>query len=305
MKKVKWLIQLIFLILFVWISINYFDAELIYTTIKDLIKNPLLIIGISVLYLSAFIFRSYAWYLFIGKEASFKKCLDACLYSLFVNHLMPIKIGDVVRIGYVVGEQISWKKAFESVAVMRVLDLLVLGFIGFVGSVIIGIELSLTFAFLLLVGIIALIGLVFIKKNWRHIIINQLNIIHKALYSSSGVYIILLIVASWGFEAFVVYAIGNLFQEGLSFPESVWVNSFTVAGQVFHFAPGGIGTYENFMSFSLSAIGFSATVAYTIAIITHTFKFFFSFIIGLYLMLFAPIPLNKLKQWKVRKKGFQ
>ena len=56
---------------------------------------------------------------------------------------------------------------------------------------------------------------------------------------------------SWICEAFVIYEIAN----SLTFLQAVWVNSVTIAGQVFQLTPGGLGTYETVMTFALRALG--------------------------------------------------
>jgi uncharacterized membrane protein YbhN (UPF0104 family) len=99
--------------------------------------------------------------------------------------------------------------------------------------------------------------------------------------------IILLTAGSWVLEAFVLFGIART----LPFMQAIWINSITIAGQVFQLTPGGIGTYETVMTFALTAIGVPTADAYEWALLSHGFKFLFSYGAGMIVLLVYPIQL--------------
>ena len=83
--------------------------------------------------------------------------------------------------------------------------------------------------------------------------------------------------------------------------EAVFANSVTVSGQIFQITPGGIGNYESFLVFALRLFGFPIQEGYTIAIVTHAVKFFFSYAAGAMAVFIYPIPFKTVIRWiKVR-----
>lgn len=301
-KSIMWGTKLLIAICFIWISVYAFDLQYILGGASRILGNALILGVMVVSYSLAFLLKAKAWQLYVGKDIGFKPYMDGVFYSLFINHLLPVKAGDLVRIGYLAQwKKVAWVMAFQSVLVMRFIDLLILGSIALVGAFYLGISISVLFLVSLLFIVGAGIGLLIIKANWRTILFTHLIDMVHALWSFKGVLICCLIFLSWCLEAIVLLAVTSEFNFSLSYLPSLWVNSFTIAGQVFHFSPGGIGTYESFMSFALTVLAIPLKDSYTIAILTHGFKFLFSFAIGVYLIISAPISWKTVKVWLKRK----
>ena len=119
----------------------------------------------------------------------------------------------------------------------------------------------------------------------------------QGINGKQGIMIIVLTIISWMLEAGVIY--GVLISTGLDFDliKAIWVNSITVAGQIFQITPGGIASYEAIMVFALGAVGVSGENAYSAAIITHGLKFFFAFVLGGLTLAAYPVPIHILKKW--------
>lgn len=126
----------------------------------------------------------------------------------------------------------------------------------------------------------------FVEGQWKQL--------KAVLFTIQGVIIILLIVMSWICEAFVIYEIAS----SLTFIQAVWVNSMTIAGQVFQLTPGGLGTYETVMTFALRALGVEEVAAYEWALMSHGFKFIFSYGVGAILLVLYPMELRSLVSQK-------
>ncbi len=299
---VMWGGRLVVGICFIWLTYLVFDLSYILAEVKQLFRNFWLVVSMTCFYLAAFIIRAKAWQLYVGKQISLKVFIDGVLYSLFINHLLPIKAGDIVRTGHLAQSgKVAWKTALQSVVVMRLLDLLILGLIAIIGILYLGLSLSYLFLTMVLIGGGLLLGLLLLKEKWRNMLLVHIRQIISILFSAKGIIIFTLITVSWCLEAVVIFAVTTEFSLSLSYLQSLWVNSFTIAGQVFHFSPGGIGTYESFMSLALAAYQVPIKEAYTIAVITHGFKFIFSFAAGIYLILSVPISWTTIKHWVKRK----
>jgi uncharacterized membrane protein YbhN (UPF0104 family) len=306
MKKgvLRWGGMILFLI-FILISYRFFNLDNFIEKSTLLFSQPLWLVTMIVGYTCAFLCRAWAWKWYVNKQVPFLSYLHALFYSLFVNHLLPIKAGDVVRVGLLMKEkEVSWDESLHSVVVMRSLDLLVLGCLAGVGSLLVGVAISWIYSMflLLLIGIGGVLAFILMRKRKLAFFSKHLQIIKLAFSTRKGVWIGALIFMSWLLEAVVVLGVSYAITVPILMWQSIWVNSMTIAGQVFHFTPGGIGSYESVMSFSLVGIGVSWSDAYTIAIISHGFKFVFSYIVGIYVLIKSPVSLGEVRQW-IRENG--
>jgi uncharacterized membrane protein YbhN (UPF0104 family) len=257
--------------------------------------------AIIVAYSAAFVLRALVWKLYIGHAAiPFRIFLNGLLYSLFLNHVLPVKVGDAARAGYLAhhsGGTVSYISSFQSVAVLRILDMLFLGGVAAAGSLYAGYSLYTgwweLFALIIFIFIPVLY---FLQRKFAKI--RDFAASAFSLFTSiRGAIAVLLTGLSWVLESFVLYGTAAMIISGLSFPAAWWTTSVTIAGQVFHFSPGGIGTYETVMTGTLKLLDLPVASAYEIAIASHAFKFIYSYAAGLYLWLAAPVSFVIIKKW--------
>lgn len=297
-------IAILFFICFLFLSYKWVEWQDVKEVFQQFQNKPQWILIIIISYFSAFVLRAYAWKWYVGKAISTKIYLQALFWSLFLNHLFPIKIGDFVRTGYLMKEKsVAWDEAIHSVIAMRTLDLLSLGLIAGIGSILLGIYISWLWYLMLLCGVILTITLIYFlvkKKNFTFLQKHKM-LLYGVLLRKKGLIVLFFIFMSWMLEAVVVYGVCVTLAISINVIEALWVNSITIAGQVFHFTPGGIGTYESVMSLSLTSLGIPWKQAFYVAIVSHGFKFVFSFLVGLYVILASPIPLSELITWIKRK----
>ncbi|WP_349408080.1 lysylphosphatidylglycerol synthase transmembrane domain-containing protein [Pseudalkalibacillus sp. SCS-8] len=300
-RSLKLFFRVSFLLLFITVSIWVIDLEDMRAAVIPSF-HWMTVIMITVVYCLAFVLRAIAWRLSLMDTISLKWGMIGIFYSFVMNHILPIKAGDLIRAGVVTTHHdITYRQSLFSVVALRSLDLIILGSIALFGAFYFGYHISSLIFFL----IVACLGIgmwfawiyrsrfIWIRKGIDHLI--QLGWRRSLLIISiSGM--------SWILEGIVLYEVSNLFSEGLSFFKSVWANSVTIAGQVFHFTPGGLGTYESVMTGVLLFLGISLKTGYTLALLTHLYKFILSFIIGIILVIWTPIPWASLKGW-IRKKG--
>ncbi|RBW71536.1 lysylphosphatidylglycerol synthase transmembrane domain-containing protein [Bacillus taeanensis] len=297
--------SLLLFAVFLLLSWNFFDLALLSNQLYQLFIHYNWLLLMTICYLLAFICRAIAWRMYGKEKAAFNVYLLALFYSLFFNHLFPVKVGEVVRIGVLAKEKNeSWDTAMHSAAAMRVLDLLCLGLFAFTGAFFSGVSLSITYFLnvMLVLGLLGIAFILFVKKKWLQFYKKHAAILKEAFFHKKSIAMIGLVAFSWVLEAAVLYGVIQAIQLDLSFLKTIWVNSLTVASQVFQFAPGGLATYESVMSFSLVQVKVEWQNAYHLAILTHGYKFLFSFIAGGAAFLFHPISLSSVSLWR-KKKG--
>lgn len=298
-------IGFIYLICFIYLSLQHFEVEKITETLIKFVSNPILLLFTVVLYATSFLLRAFSWKVYMKNKVPYQFYLNGLWYSLFINHILPIKVGDLVRIGFLKAKQpqLELAEITHSVVVMRIFDLLTVLFFSGLGLLIITKTLTLNIPLiwmtLFLIGCFIFIFVVLKFKPVRFK--KHVHLFTTALKGRNCFIIILAIMLSWVLEASVVYFITNVTQLELSFIQSVWVNSMTIGGQVFQFLPGGIATYETTMAFTLTQFQLSWEEAYQIALISHIFKFAFSYLVGAYVLLKDPISLNQIRNWLVKK----
>lgn len=295
-KTIKITAAVSLIALFVWLSIRYFSYGLFLEGLTNLIRSPFLLLFMFFGYLAAFFLRALGWQMYLSKNIKFRHYLYGLFYSLLVNHLLPVKAGDLMRIGYLssIKTDIGKTEIMESVVVMRICDLIVLGAaaIGF-GSFI-GISLAPHYFYVFVVTVFTGILLLYLLRKKIPFIDHLSKNLFSILLSARSIVILLITLLSWILEAAVVYGTLLSFSETAGVWESIWVNSITIAGQVFHFTPGGAGTYEATMSSALIAAGITPAVALQAAIISHLFKFVFSYLAGAFTIVRAPISFKEL-----------
>lgn len=295
----KWTVRaigFILLLLFANLCIQFFDYNQLKSYGAILWQRPIWLILMTGLYFLSFVCKALAWKMYLKRDIPLGSYLNALFYSLFVNHIVPVKVGDVVRAGVIGRERnLPWDVAVHSVVVMRLLDLLILGSFCLLGIIYWKDPDPQDFA--IFAAMVAIFGIVL----WRSKQLKRIPMIHRhvqmlksTIMCSAGVYMLGLVLISWVLEAIVVLGVTQTTGNPISIMEGIWVNSMTIAGQVFHLTPGGIGTYETVMAFSLYSVGYSLEEAYHIALISHGFKFIFSYLIGIYILYRTPSMLKEI-----------
>ncbi|MBD0382149.1 lysylphosphatidylglycerol synthase transmembrane domain-containing protein [Paenibacillus sedimenti] len=298
-KQLIRLTALLLVITSVYLTWRWFDGAEWLHDVRLLADRPIWLAFMFTVYLLSFLLKAAAWRIYIGTKAKFGIYFHAISYSLLVNHLLPVKAGDAVRTGlFMKHSGKSWDEALHSVAVMRLLDMLVLGAIGGIGIISLGLPGSWVWISLLAIGTLLLAIARYVPAIQKiPFLLKHAAYFHMKMLSSKGLLIVGLVTLSWVLEAGVIYAIAHIFTLQLSGLSLVWANSMTIAGQIFHITPGGIGTYESTMSGSLVLLGIEGKDAYRAAIVSHTFKFLFAYTLGAYSLLRMPLGWLEVKSW--------
>jgi glycosyltransferase AglD len=289
---------------FIFLTYHLFDAELLWENMLTLLQHPYFIAAAFVMYFLSFWFKALAWKQYINGKARISTCLLGIIYSLLINHVLPIKIGDLVRMKILSDRDgsVTKEEAIHSVIVLRLLDLICLVVIAFLGLVTLRADFSIPF-WAISIGVLAFAVFLFTFFTFfptftkRH-----LSLLSQAFLGKRGLMIISLTFLSWMLEAGILYFTALVLIGDMSYLESVFANSITVAGQVFQITPGGIANYESFLIFAVSLLGVSYKAGYTIAVLTHAMKFMFSYASGAVAFMIYPISWKTVTESGKRRK---
>ncbi|KPL60863.1 lysylphosphatidylglycerol synthase transmembrane domain-containing protein [Rossellomorea vietnamensis] len=304
-KYAKNAVRLVLLGLFFVLVTFYFDKEYMMEAIEQMLDHPFILFSVLGIYFLSFLLKGMAWKIYLNEHVRLSSCLIGLFYSLLFNHLFPLKVGDGLRV-MVMNQrekQISVARSFHSVFVLRVMDILLLMILAGIGLLYFPLPLKLPpFYSIGLVGCSVLIGVLLLRYFASDFLSGQLSMLKSALSGERGFIVITLVFMSWVLEGAVLYGVSMIMLEPLSMGKAVWVNSVTIIGQLFQFAPGGLGTYESVMSYTLLSAGIPLGIGLSMAILSHGLKFIFSFIAGGIVITVSPVSIKNVKQWS-RMKG--
>lgn len=305
-KRVFFVISILLVLLFGYVSLQAFDWAKLQASFYALWLHPLWILFMVFFYTGAFWLRAVAWRMYMNGKITLSSAIAALFYSLALNHLLPVKAGDMVRVGVIhqKNKNITMDEAIHSVVIMRGLDLLcLLGISAFGVYTVAGYIRFQPSVPLLWTGMVLFVCLlVLLFKKYSHMWTKQLTLLKESVLTRRFPLLLLLIFISWACEGAVVYSTVHAMGHSLSVIESIWVNSMTVGGQVFQITPGGIGTYETVMSGALVLLALPLKDSYTIALTSHAYKFIYSYAAGVLVLLFMPVTMKQLRIW-IKKKG--
>jgi len=293
----------------------YLEPDILANAWKMLVERPGLFLYFVGGYSAAFYLRAAAWhFLLIQENIPFRKLFNYNIISLFLNHLLPSKVGDIAKILLLNRTGVSWERSTASVVYSRLLDMLSL-------LVILIFCIFLSYRHLLLkwqlalipagiAGITAAALLVFTRVRFSRFLKGKLvEIINKLQTALRDVppkllgIALVLTLPSWLLETVVLWVAAEAFGLHLTVPAAITVTAFTIMGQVFHFAPGGLGTYESSMSFALALYGVNARLGFSVALMTHGLKFLYSFGAGGLALWLESVGLTELLRCSKPEKG--
>ncbi len=251
--------------------------------------EPLVILGMAAAYSAAFWLRAAAWRACLQTAVPLRQLFSNLQVSLFLNHLLPLKAGEVSRPLLARLHGMPAAEAVSSTLVTRLLDFVCLALIAVVavpavreGGVIGG---AVQLAILgIACAVVALVALRFGVPGWLPAIIRAPAVlVHDGMRAITGRSVMVaapLALGSWLLEASVLLGTAHLFGAELSLQAAAGATAFTILFQVVHVTPGGIGVYEAAMTSVLVSHGLPAEQALSLAVMTHAMKFAYSFSVG-------------------------
>jgi uncharacterized membrane protein YbhN (UPF0104 family) len=226
-------------------------------------------------YFAAFWLRAWGWRSTLP-GLGLGQSLAALHVSLLGNHVLPLRLGEALRVtsvlrrttlpaGPVLASAVTLRGAdLVSVAMLAMLTAFTVpGLVPWMAN-------GWWLALLAGAAALALAGV-----SW------SLRLARRgATVRLPSPLVLVSVIAAWGLESAVVFEIASAAGHPLSAAEAVAVTAVTIVAQALAVTPGGIGSYEAAATAALVAIGVPAAPAFAIALTTHAVKTAYALVAG-------------------------
>lgn len=288
-KPLLWLAGCVALVASVVFLAKALDVSQIAAAWRSAVSSPVSVAFVCLIYGSAFAIRAWIWTRVLP-GLGFGHALAALHVSLAGNHVLPLRLGEALRVTSVVRRAgIPLSSAAASTIVLRAADVLaVVTLAGIFGPALVR-DLVGPLAWLVPLGAIGLWagGLVWLKRLNRGRD-TQLKVSTPLIASTA--------VLAWLLESSVMWQAARWAGLEISIADAILVTAVTIAAQTLAIAPGGIGTYEAAATASLVALGAAAGPALAAAIGAHALKTLYSLVTGaIALLIPSPSALGRLR----------
>ena len=260
-----WWLGLVLLPVTATIIVRTIDVRAIQTVIDAVRGAPGALGVVLVVYCAAFVLRAVAWTRTLP-GLPLRHALAALHVSLGANHLLPLRLGEVLRVTSVVRRTtVRTTATVASTVTMRAADILAVGVLAAVlGPALVLDVLGPWGPVLLMTAAVA----VLLAGRWTA----RLRERRHEDVRVPGPVALGLVVASWMFEGVVIHQAAAWAGVAISPAEAMLVTAVTIAAQVVALAPGGLGTYEAAATAVLVSIGVTPGTALAIAVAAHAVK---------------------------------
>ena len=291
-QPLRWLVAAVVVAGAAVAAVQIADGALLIKGFGEVVRRPELLLLLLGGYAAAFVLRAVAWKGLLGRAGSgvtSGRLLSILHASLFANHALPVKAGEVLRPYLGARAGIDATDATVSTAVARLLDFAALFAIAAalipLTAGVDGLTVLIAPALLLAAVAAALLWLRATNATWSRFQVlervwTRSREALRALSPRAVLAAFALTVPSWLLESVVVYAAAHALGFELSLQAAMAVTAFTILFQVFHLTPGGIGVYEASMTAALQMQGMPGGEALTLAVLTHGLKFAYAFGVG-------------------------
>jgi uncharacterized membrane protein YbhN (UPF0104 family) len=279
-RRILWWVGPLALAASVGFIVASVDAHVLARTWSAALDRPLGLVAAVAAYASAFALRGWVWTR-VADGLSLGHALSAIHVSLGANHVLPLRLGEVVRVTSVVRRTgMSLASATASTAMLRASDVLaVVGLVAVMGPRLAE-DLVGGWAWWLLVPA----GALWIGGLWWLRRLDSFEGLGPAVPLVLGV-----AIAAWLLESVVLLQAARWAGLDVAWGDAILVTAVTIVAQVVAIAPAGIGTYEAAASAAFIAAGFDAAPALAAAVTAHAIKTVYSLSTGA-VALFVPFP---------------
>lgn len=253
---------------------------------------PVTLAGVLGLYALAFALRGWAWHRVVP-AVPVGHGIAAVHVALLGNHLLPLRLGEPLRVTSVVRRaRVDPQVAVASTVALRGADLAALAALAAVLGL--GVVTDVSGA-----GAVALVALAAGLAVGGGAWLRRLHRTGRARVRTPGPLVVAAVVGAWALEAGIVWAAAHGAGVSLTLPEAVLVTTVTVAAQVAAIAPGGFGTYEAAGTAVLVVLGVPAGTALVVALTAHAIKTAYALVAGAVAL--AVPPPSMLGRWRLAR----
>lgn len=281
-KTALWLAGTLATVLSLGFIVETIDLDLLSRAWGSALADPLSVVVVLAVYAAAFLVRGWVWTRVLP-SLRIGHALAALHVSLAGNHLLPLRLGEALRVTSIVRRAgIPLASATASTVVLRAADVLAVVSLAVLFGRPMVEELIGPLAWLVPVAA-ALVWVAGLR--WlRHLDRSDRMRMRVSTPLIAGTALL-----AWVLESAVIWQAARWAGLEVSIGDAILVTAVTIAAQTLAIAPGGIGTYEAAATASLVAVGAPTEVALAAAIGAHALKTLYSLITGTVAVI-APSP---------------
>lgn len=269
---------------------RFLDLGQIRVAFENATAGPGVVVLVAIAYTAAFWVRALAWRELLSTPAGLGTLFSILQVSLFLNHVLPFRAGEVSRPVLAARHGVPLTEAAATTVVARLMDFAALAAIALIAIPALGSSRELSTAFyvaaasliLVSVALVALRqGLALPVPGRLRAHIEAVRVPLRAMSLRRITAAAPLVAASWILESAVLVGAAWLLEIDLSVQAAVGATAFAILFQIVHVTPGGLGIYEASMTSVLVFEGVPAEDALALAVVTHGLKFAYSLTMGL------------------------
>jgi uncharacterized membrane protein YbhN (UPF0104 family) len=237
-----------------------------------LLGDPIGLAAALCSYAAAFGLRTWAWCRVLP-QLSGGQAWAALHVSLLGNHLLPLRLGEALRVTSVLRRtSLGTAAVVASTVALRTGDVLAVLVLALVAAPTVLLAVGGSWTWVLVgVGVVLLAaGVMWLARLRRS----------TAMVRLPGAGVGGVLVLAWVLEAAVVYEVARAAGVALSPVDAVTVTAVTIAAQTVAVTPGGFGTYEAAAAAAMVPLGVDPGQAVAIAFVTHAVKTAYSLALG-------------------------
>ncbi len=280
--------------------VHVVDVAVLRGAASGVMASPVPVLAALLAYAGAFALRTAAWCRLLPGLGG-GQSWAALHVSLLGNHVLPLRLGEVLRVTSVLRRtDLPLRSVLGSTVALRAADLLAVIVLAVVAApaVLDGPDGVLGRGWALgLAGALLVVAVVAVR--WaRRGAGDELGVRQRVRLPGPAV--ASAVVAAWLLESTIVLAVAGAAGVPLSYAEAVAVTAVTIVAQAFALTPGGFGSYEAAGTAGLVAVGVPAADALAVVLLTHTLKTAYALVVGT-VALVTPAP-GHFGRWRLPRR---
>lgn len=310
-----------FLISFILLYFSLKDIHFneIYTILKNA-NYRLVLLPTCFIFLAAF-FSSFKWSKISGGRVKIKNAFIALIIGLFINNVLPARIGEVAR-AYVLSkkEELSFSFTLSTVLVDRLFDLiglLIITFLFFPKQKMPPQVSKAIYMLILILTICIVFFILFSNKMAAQIISNKLNKLKKSFFVKLGnkvfeiqenlsrikspattIFYIFIAFIQWLCMSSALYFVTLITNTKIDFFYIPFICALLNMGIAIPSSPGYIGVYQFILVYLLSIFEVPKSQGFTVSILFHASWYIPYNIGGFFLLINEHVNIKELKKAK-------
>lgn len=282
LKHLIWTLAFVAFLVSATFIVRTLEVEALRTAVQTAVSSPLAVAGVLALYASAFILRAALWRQTLP-GLPLGNALASIHVSLAANHLLPLRLGEAVRVTDLVRRtKVKLSSATASTVLLRSADVIAV------------IGLATMLSPRMTSGMLGSLGLAIAAAGACTWLIAVIWMRRSELGRRWGVEappfkIIAVALLAWILESAVMWQAARWAGLQIGVLDAVLITAVTIAAQTLALAPGGIGTYEAAATAAFLALGFDAAPALAAAVVAHALKTAYALLAGA-MAAFTPAP---------------